>query len=51
MAHVLFCPSPIERKESLTEHIDETISDWHIKTRTFGIETDGYLTRGECVTE
>lgn len=51
MAHAIFCPSAVERQQTLSDPINGTFADWAIRTRTFGMETDGYLTRGQCVIE
>lgn len=50
VAHAMFCPSTAQRAQK-ADAIDDHFEGWHLRTRPFGIETDGALTRGFCVVE
>ncbi|UZJ54625.1 hypothetical protein CBS101457_003945 [Exobasidium rhododendri] len=52
VAHAIFCPSTFQRSaQQHTSSTDEVFEGWHVKTRRFGIETEGALTRGMCVVD
>jgi hypothetical protein len=51
VAHAIHCPSPHQRGSLQKQYIDDTFDGWNIKTRRFGIETEGTLTRGYCVVD
>jgi inosine-uridine nucleoside N-ribohydrolase len=51
IAHAMYCPSFYQRGSYKQTVTDGTFEGWKIKTRCFGIETEGTLTRGMCVVD
>lgn len=51
IAHAMYCPSPYQRRAHQQPFTSGTFKGWQIKTRRFGIETQGIITRGMCVVD
>lgn len=53
VAHAIYCPSPVERRslQQQSNGVGSTFNGWSIQPRRFGVETEGSLTRGFCVTD